>query len=76
MGDANGSAEEKIPDAVSMRSTKPDQKEKKESDRTCKNVPLVSKVRSKSKKENAEMMKIMAETEPETIFDFHDKTVF
>ncbi|BFY98762.1 hypothetical protein BsWGS_01802 [Bradybaena similaris] len=78
VGDGDGPAEEKIPDAVTMRCTKPGQMmfaaARKESDGTRKNVPLVSKVRSKSKKKIAEMMENMVDTEPETIFDFHDKT--
>ncbi|XP_059163418.1 uncharacterized protein LOC131946576 isoform X2 [Physella acuta] len=72
----NDSLPEKIPEAVTMRLAKPGKLvysvSRKESDGTRKSVPI--KARSKSKKQIAEMIENLEHKEPQSIFDFHDKT--
>ncbi|CAL1544974.1 unnamed protein product [Lymnaea stagnalis] len=68
----------KFPDAVTLRISKPGQfvfaASRKESDGTRKAVPVVTKSRSRSKKLTAEIMEKMQQDEPQSIFDFHEKT--
>lgn len=72
----NDSLPEKFPEAVTMRLAKPGKLvysvSRKESDGTRKSVPI--KARSKSKKQIAEMIENLEHKEPQSIFDFHDKT--
>lgn len=79
INDVEEQREEKVPDAVTMRFHRPGRftfaASRKESDGTRKSVPvIIPKARSKSKKQIADMIENLPQTEPESIFDFHDKT--